>query len=348
MDIALDANILIRDPWLRSQDLRILLDHVQRSKDRILLSEVVRIEVKAHFERKLSDRIRKIRSACKSASRIGVIGIPDFSPDVVLEETVAQWDARFHEVLNEGVVTHIPIPSDLLPEVVERAAERRPPCSASGTGIRDAVIWLSLLEYSCSQSSMKKFAFISAKTEDFANEGTLAEELLRDAESYGIEVLYYPSLSDFLSQYAEPVSHIDLDWLRTRVDMQAAKEMIQAYMDRWGFADRYEVCDPRYRERFLPIGEPSLSALDTDIDDFQLWEFDDQHMEVRLTFAVRVEGRSICARNPQPRLFYEYEDIEPELETCELRVSAQFAIDVSAQVTDDTVEFLQVEDVRRA
>jgi hypothetical protein len=122
MDIALDANILIRDPWLRSQDMRILLDHVQRSRDLILLSEVVRIEVKAHFEREFSNHIRSIESACKNASRIGVVGIPDFSPDEMLQETVAQWDARFQEVLNQEVVTHIPIPGDLLPEVVVSSA----------------------------------------------------------------------------------------------------------------------------------------------------------------------------------------------------------------------------------
>jgi hypothetical protein len=195
---------------------------------------------------------------------------------------------------------------------------------------------------------MRNFAFVSANTKDFADDGSLAEALLRDAESYGVEVLYYPSLRDFLSCYAEPVSHVDLDWLRARVDMQAAKEMIRAYMDTWGLVGNYEVCDPRYRERFVPTGEPQLSVLDAEIDDFQLWEFDDQHMEASLTLAVRAEGRSVCARSPQARLFYEYEDTAPQLQVCELQVSAQLAIDVSAQVIGDTIEFLQVEHVRRA
>jgi len=346
MDIALDTNILIADPWLNSQFTRKLLDHVKKSRDRILLSEVVRIEAEAHFKRRFAEHTKRIESACKRASRNGVTGLPDFSPDEVLQQTVSKWKARYRHVLNEEVVTRVSIPDALLPEVVRRAAERESPCSSSGNGIRDAVIWLSLLEFCHSQSHKKEFAFISANTKDFADsDGTsLGKTLARDAERYGIEVSYYPSVKCFLTQYAEPVSHIDFQWLRTRVDLQSARKMILEYLSTWGLTEKYNICESRYRERFRPTAKPKLSALDAELGGFQLWKFGDEHIEATLSFIVSAEGEAVCDRELQGRLFYKHEDDEPTVHTRMLKVSTQLGIDISACIVEETVELLQVED----
>lgn len=347
MDIALDANILIRDPWLKSQNMRILVDHVKKSKARILLSEAVRMEVEAHLERGFSSHIDGIRRACRNASRNGVLGVPDFSREKMLRITADRWKGRFRQVLDQEVVTYVPMASELLPEVVSRSAQRKPPCSKSSGGIRDAIIWLSLLEFVRSRKGIERFAFVSANTKDFADRDgkSLAKALVRDAEIYDVEVFYYPSLKSFLREYAESVSHIDLQWLRARVEIQAARQMIENHINTSRLVDKCDVCEPEYRERFVPAGNPDLSILDLEIEDFQLWEFDDKHIEATLSFGVHAEGECVCVRDSQLRLFYEYADPDPTLRTLELKVVTRLAIDVSAQVVGDAVELSRVEGV---
>ena len=70
-------------------------------------------------------------------------------------------------------------------EAVRRAIERVPPCSESSESIRDAIIWLDLLEACRFPSKVGPITFVSENTTDFAgpNNSSLRAELVQDVQN---------------------------------------------------------------------------------------------------------------------------------------------------------------------
>src|SRR5215217_819839 len=179
MNVALDADVLIADPWLGSQRMRALLDYVTKTRSYIVLHEVVELEVKAHHKRTFAEDARKVQTILTQVGRRGLMGLPEFDPDRVSDETFTAWERHFHDVLGPNVVYRVPSTGHHHEEAVSRAIERIPPCSNSGEGIRDAIIWLDLLEMSRFPSKIGHIAFVSQNTSDFAgtDNSSLREEL---------------------------------------------------------------------------------------------------------------------------------------------------------------------------
>lgn len=354
MNIAIDSNIFIADQWLRSQRTRVLLDFLEKSNSRILLSEVVQVEVKAHFRREVSECVNQIERAVRESQRKGVFGVPEFSRDESLSTTFSSWEGNFEKILGRFVLK-VPAHPRILPEVLRRAAERVPPCKKNGEGFRDAIIWLSLLDYCGRRRKTNEFVFISSNTKDFASpdETSLRDELKDDVEKYRTTVHYYSSLDAFLKQYAAPISHITLEWIQTHVDIQEAELLIIQHLKRLGsetLVRKLDINDPQYAERFVitSIDRVSLTRIN-ELTDFHLWRFKDNHVEATLSYSVDIQAEVECVREPQLRLFYFFEESgsDSRINNRVLSASGKLILDISAEIKGDKIEFLRVERVSR-
>jgi len=298
MYVALDSNILLADPWLRSQKTRQLLDFVKKTQSKVLLHEVVEAEVRANFRRQCSDAIMKIEKDLSKAERYDIVGIPEFNGNKSLDVTLAKFDENFNNVLDNWITIRVPLNNTVLSEVIRRALERIPPCSGKGEEIRDAIIWLNLLEF-CKKYD-HKIAFISANTNEFADSNTeiLRAELLEDIKNYEINLSYFKSLDYFLKKHAEPVAHITSEWIRARLDTDKVEHLISenqksgAHISK--ISNYYKICKIEYRGRYIPIGEPNIYQIDVEFKDFYVWKFDDQHIEISLIFNAYIEADIDC------------------------------------------------------
>ena len=136
VDIAIDANVLISDPWFRSLRMRALFDLVTKTGSYVMLHEVVEREVKAHFKRKYAAAVQKLQSSLKEAERLEVVGVPEFHRERVLANTYAKWERRFQEAFDSDKILRIPTGDHHYEEALRRAIERKPPCSSKGEGMR--------------------------------------------------------------------------------------------------------------------------------------------------------------------------------------------------------------------
>lgn len=355
MDVALDSNILIADPWLRSQSIRALLDFVERTPSRILICDLVEKEVREHIKRKFTEYIERIESAQNQAFRNGVLGIPEFLGTDAIKNTLTSWENNFQKVMNKSVAISVPISNKAFQEAIDRSTERTPPCSNSGNGIRDAIIWLSLLEYCGNRNINRSFAFISSNTRDFAeiDNTTLKKKLIGDSNDYSVDVYYYSNLNEFIKEYAEPIAHVTADWVASHINYSEVEELIREYLGTINDktilnpSDGLQAEDNFYRGKYIPTESSEVLSLEIKLLDCFVWHFDDEHIETGLEFSVHFKAEGPCIRNPQMSLFDNFEDQLQELHsksTIRLKLFTNLWFHMSAEIVGSDIKLLTVED----
>jgi hypothetical protein len=249
------------------------------------------------------------------------------------------------------VISFLKIPNKIIRKVVVRAIERKKPCSINGTGIRDAIIWFSLLDY-MRENNKENIAFISRNIKDFSdgkNDYQLNSTLIKDTNEFGVNVLYYTSLREFLKEYAKPISHINRKWLIKRICIAEVKTLAENAISLINPLNFFDIVDLSYRERFVPTTSPELSEINVkDLEDYYLWEFSKNKIEVSLTFELVIKGISVCKRVEQLKLFYDQADFDPNAEIKDLAVRAVIFVNISAKIEKDKVHLLRVEGIKNS
>jgi hypothetical protein len=349
MNIALDSNIFIADPWFRSQSMRAFLDFLERTRSTCLLSEVVGAEVRGNARRRFSDAVQEIDTAIKKAQQNGVVDLPAFSRDSSFSATYSHWASSFEKVLDKHSVG-VTASRIAVSEAIRRAAERLAPCNEKGEGVRDAIIWLSLLDYCSKKRKMRELVFISSNTKDFASQdrNSLRDDLKTDIEARCLKVRYFTSLDEFLKQYAEPMKHITPEWISEHFQLERASLLISRALTPRSVVGHLSIDDPDSAERFIIV--KALRVIGFKLGppfDHYLWRFNDDHVEARLSVPVKVEAEVECIRNSQPALFYHTIESANDLEVDHrlLSASGELRVDISAEITKGGTKLLAVESI---
>lgn len=361
MNVALDANVLIKDPWLRSQTTRALLDYLAKTPWCMVVSEVVEAEVRAHWRREFEESAERVAASLRKAKRAGVFGLPDFDARAAAERTLEAWEDRWREVLDATSARRVPVGAKEAAEAARRAAFRQAPCSATGEGMRDALIWLALVTDAAATTpemgSNPGLAFVSDNTKDFAapDKASLKDELLRDVSDHGAHLTYYPSLDDFLRERAEPVGHITREWVLSSLDLRRLEELVCEQVRSGRPYNAFRINDVARRRLYDIAGEPEPRTVALGLEDFYVWQFDDGHAELHMTFVADVEASIECINLPDPQIseltgltYWDYEESEDNPLTLLLDCSAKFAIRVSAHVEGGGLSKPFLEDVHQA
>jgi hypothetical protein len=350
--IALDANILIADRWLRSRKMQALRDFVRKSAWRILLHEVVVAEVKARTKRDLEANIKAVESALLNAQRQGVHALPQLNSEKALKETLDEWDRNFLSFFNERITSQMPMGEAAPKEAVRRAAERIRPCSEKGDGMRDAVIWLDLLSASGPEGNYAPIAFISDNTRDFAAPGdtSLHPRLLEDITANDSLLTYYSSLDTFLQEHAAPIDYITEEWINERLSVLQVGDEVESWVRSGGSLEDFTVASPAYSAYFAPIEPPSfVDSVRISLTDFFVWRFDDGHLQLHLDVDVKVNATMLCQRLPAPPPdVFERAPEDLVVEKRYLGCNAHLLCAFSALVQGCTITSIAFEDARRA
>jgi hypothetical protein len=224
--------------------------------------------------------------------------------------------------------------------------------------MRDAVIWLSFLDY-CTER-LKTYrgyhvAFISENVRDFANSNRdkFHPRLQEDVEATNAVIDYYPSLDLFIERQAKPISHVTVEWVTQRIDLGDIQSMIENHLVRSHYswqrmAPYFLVSNDRLRKLYVPSGTPQVYQLVANLEGVKVYQFDDTHIEASLEFYVYAEADIDC-QLAESVIHYSF--IESALEKEDLLSErtlsciADLRVFVSAIIKDDTVEILEIEDV---
>jgi hypothetical protein len=353
MDVVLDSNILIADPWLRSQRIRVLVDYLRKTRSSLVLLEAVAQEVRAHMVRLFSSAAGEIDSALRAAERKDLLSLPSFDVQKTIDVTTEAWEENFRRILNPLITKRVDLDSSLLPEVLRRAVNRIPPVSATGREIRDAIIWLSLLSYIRTRNGPAEIAFISSNTDDFAgpDKRTLRQELQKELVGVLGGLEYHPSIDSFIREHAEPISYISTEWVETHVDMNQAELLIHAYLERVSPAPYFKPSSWDFRDFYEPNITEVVYDPSVELEDVYVWQIDSEKIEVFLDFTVTVEAEIECiliGRGPWLRSSLgSYDRDEEDRPYRSLTCDAELKVSMAAIIKDQQLILGEIEEVDR-
>src|SRR5215212_5170471 len=198
MYVAIDTNAIPGGFRIESADVKALVRFLQETDSRLLLSEIVPIEIAARFKAECNDALRNLDSAYRRVKAFG-IDLPSVENEQLLTEAISLHQKSIDTILPTSVVEQIPINGNFMEQVVHRLAERRKPASDKGEEFRDCVIWTDLLDYAERHPTNRPIVFIG-KDKGFSGDGvSFHPDLQQELKDRGIEVDYYPSIRDFLA-----------------------------------------------------------------------------------------------------------------------------------------------------
>lgn len=200
--LVLDANVIVADPMLRSAIWPQLADAVRGGRVEVLLPTLALEEAIAAYQRLREAKAVEIQAVGRKASR-DVQAHLERAKKAALREG-RKYPKRIRTALEAVGVSMIDAPQVPHRDVARRAIARRRPFDENGSGYRDTLHWMSVLEVVDERYEDEDIVFVSADRRAFGGEGNardeLHEHLVDDLAEYGAEdpwFLWIQSLAEF-------------------------------------------------------------------------------------------------------------------------------------------------------
>ncbi|MBC8262847.1 MAG: DUF4935 domain-containing protein [Anaerolineales bacterium] len=287
MKVVLDTNILWQDLPLRSRKFEMLFDFVTKTRSEIVLPQIVYQELEAVYRREAERRLNDFRKARDILGRI-FLSFDVADVEIEIDVQVSQYLAYVCKRLGITEEDIVPYRDDYLSCLVNRAIERKRPCSDKGEEFRDALLWMTVLDIAETRRS-ENVAFISGNIRAFADKDkSLHPDLVKEVVQRNVSVSYYDSLDTFLRKHATKFEFITKDWILATVDTETTRRRIDNLLEMIG--------DMRL-SRWLGGRDSSFSEFQSaylvgveDVMDFYAYEMSDGAIQVAAVLVCEVEA----------------------------------------------------------
>lgn len=217
MNIILDTNIFHTSFRLDSTKFKILFDYATKTHSKFILPEIVHDELAANYKRELLQKLNNFeQSRKKLVSFLPNLDVPEI--ELSIEEETNLYIQFVKKALQIDDKKIFGYKENYLREVISRAINRKRPCSDKGEEIRDAVLWLSVLDIA-EEFSSDGVIFISQNTKQFALNDKLHPDLQEDLDNRKVELKYFATLDDFAQQHAVKIDFITNEWLSENINI---------------------------------------------------------------------------------------------------------------------------------
>ncbi len=183
MRFVFDSNIFCADYLMKGNAFRIFLSSVPRLSARLLVPQVVLDEVKnkysvtlSEFSTRIERSLREWNRMTENTRQIGILTITD---------EVGWYQRYMKEKLNAIGAVIVPYPNSPHEIVSRRAIEKRKPFDDRGSGYRDALIWLTILDLIKAEST--NLTLVTANRRDFCEGTALHPDLIKDLDALGVD-----------------------------------------------------------------------------------------------------------------------------------------------------------------
>jgi predicted nucleic acid-binding protein len=212
-----DSNILFKDYFFETKSNKKLLQYCENELITIYISEIVKLELRRQFEKEIEAKnalIRKVNEDCK---RLRIFNTYN---EASLSKQLDIFD-RFYNTLTSLENFHIlPYKNDFLPDIVDRAINRKKPFTEEKTELKDAIIWKTYADY-VETHNLEDCILLTNNTTDFAKGGdklSIHPDLLKDTKRFTLinssfQVIKVKSniLESPEYQFQSFISQIDVD-----------------------------------------------------------------------------------------------------------------------------------------
>lgn len=211
--VILDANVIVSDPMLRGSIWPQLTDAISGGRVEVLLPRLALEEAIAAYRRLREAKAVEIQAAGRRASR-GVQKHLDRAVAAALREA-KRYPKRVRDALSEVGVTVLDAPQVSHYEVARRAIDRKRPFDDAGSGYRDALHWMSVLEIVDRRYEDNDIIFISADRRAFGGSGKSSDRLhphlVRDLEERDAKEPWFRWLQNLAQLTVPGVFHDEIE-----------------------------------------------------------------------------------------------------------------------------------------
>lgn len=194
--------------------------------------------------------------------------------------------------------------------------------------------------------------FITANVRDFSapdNSSVLHPRLVSEANEAGLVMQYYTAVDAFVSDHATRFAFLTTEWVLERLPLDVINDIVSEALAKDTDIE-YEVAWHEDAEFYRVSRVRRVSKLHADVLDVFIWEFDDNHTEIRITGGAEVHAEAECelTRFPggpgMPRHVEEMLEFEYPF-TKEFEVRTSIGFEVGAMVEGDDIDDAWVDHV---
>ncbi len=278
MDVLVDANA-IRSAGLNGAAIKALKSYLAMTGSRLLLPDVVVVELCAQQRSYVEEHVRKLATAHRKIRRI----FPEVdlkTPELDVEAAVGIYHTQLLAAAER--VETLRNEAEDLPELVRRLAARILPASISGEEARDVLIWLVVRRV----AGAGRVAFISADKRAFWKNDNLHPDLVEDLGAVRDNVLLFSDINAFLKDYrVTRLSFIEQEWVVEQINSETVANAVNKFVDE--HSDIFE-------EKVLDKGDPSgyvsfIQIVQHRVEEFFVSDIADDELYVSATVWAELE-----------------------------------------------------------
>lgn len=276
--VFLDTNLIFRDFFFKSSDMKMLLKLSKNDPFELCITEFTFNEIVKKYRDELRPSIKAIRSQKSKLAMLKADEVINFE-NINANKLTEIYREELYKIVDEYSIKIIEYPSgdQVVKKISEKYFKRKKPFDENKNSFQDAIMWESIVEY-CSREDFDTVVFISNNHKDFANNDKA--DIHEDIENDIYDLLYYHSIPEFLENEIDNLTdyftdyyafeekeliekmefHFDFkDDLRDTVDyMLMNNNFVGEYFEGWGTEGQIEKMDFTIVEKTLDIEEKSL------------------------------------------------------------------------------------------
>ncbi len=248
--IIVDTNQFVSDFSLSSIRWKNLIDYLAKTESSLRMPRVVWDELHVNFENRLKESIKKLDDATDQYNRIinfnsethGFRGREHclkvregtHSPSEIAERYLAHVKNK----LGLGKGAFLQIETKWYDDIYKRALVHKKPFSDdSDKGFKDSLLWKSMISLAKKPGyADAPVVFISSNTKDFcASKGAseLHPDLNREAESVGLNVVFFDGLDSFFRGWSAEALDMDFVALNKEIDEKLLRSAVLPYASKF-------------------------------------------------------------------------------------------------------------------
>jgi hypothetical protein len=206
MIVIIDTNIFVRETHLlRKKAGPPFIHFLRAAKGKLFIPEILALEYREQAQLAAAEEVRTIDSAFGRIQSL--VGYRDDYQVPSSDEVRESVEKRLKEL--EQVVLAMPLIDDVLLSASRRSIAKQPPTSKSDHGLKDCIIWESLLRLELGSD----IRLVTRDAKAFLSGDGLSVHLLEEAASRKLNVRAYDTLEGVLKELqlaGAPVLHFDL------------------------------------------------------------------------------------------------------------------------------------------
>ncbi|MEY9096261.1 PIN domain-containing protein [Paenibacillus sp. RC84] len=228
LHIFLDTTLTFDDPFFKKNYNRQLINLTETHNIPIYMSRVVFQETRSKFELNVASKMTALDKSLLDLNKYHPKEINTEVLNCSLKNFMQEFDDFYNDLIGRKIIQIIEYSNDILPVLVERSIRRIKPFGDKKQEFRDAIIWLSYVNYAESNDIENCF-LLTNNLADFCEnkiQNTLHPDLLEDSKRFK----HYLNSADFLKNEDKIEKYISAnkDWkFKIIIDSKYVEELFQ-------------------------------------------------------------------------------------------------------------------------